>query len=129
MEGVRLPCLEPGCPEMALPGPRHSRCREHQRARDRVRSRRPERRIYQTRQWKAIPVRGQPCALAYPGICTGWATVRDHIIPKAAGGSDDASNVQPACAACNGSKGAKIAEELRARESRPRPGPGLPPRS
>lgn len=101
---IPTPCIEAGCSAMAVPGPRHARCRPHQRAWDRARSARPERRIYQTSGWKRIPVRGQRCAIGYPDICTGWASVRDHIVPKSKGGSDDPSNVQPACRACNGAK-------------------------
>lgn len=41
------------------------------------------------------------------------ATIRDHIIPIAEGGTDDASNIQPLCEAC--SRGKTQAESLRGR--------------
>lgn len=35
----------------------------------------------------------------------------DHIIPKAAGGSDDLANLTTACATCNRGKAARLLEE------------------
>jgi 5-methylcytosine-specific restriction protein A len=42
------------------------------------------------------------------------ATTRDHIVPKAKGGSDDDSNLQSACATCNSAKGDRDDAEFRA---------------
>lgn len=45
-----------------------------------------------------------------PGVrchyCQGWATTKDHIVPKVAGGADSFWNYVPACQTCNLSKGA-----------------------
>lgn len=38
-------------------------------------------------------------------VCAGVATTADHIIPKSRGGADTMSNLQAACAPCNGLKG------------------------
>jgi 5-methylcytosine-specific restriction endonuclease McrA len=38
--------------------------------------------------------------------CGGPATTVDHVIPLARGGTDDLANLVPACAVCNGRKGA-----------------------
>lgn len=38
--------------------------------------------------------------------CGDPATVLDHVMPRLLGGSDDPSNLQPACKPCNGLKGA-----------------------
>jgi 5-methylcytosine-specific restriction endonuclease McrA len=100
---------------MALPGPRRSRCRQHQRVVDRKRNARPGRQMYQDPVWRSYVVEGKPCYLQIPGICTGTAEVRDHIVPIALGGTNTADNIGAACRACNGSKGAKTAEELRTR--------------
>ena len=41
------------------------------------------------------------------------ATTRDHIVPKAKGGTDDDSNLQSLCHACNSAKGDKDNEAFR----------------
>ena len=38
------------------------------------------------------------------------ATVPDHVLPIAWGGTNDVANLQPLCAACNGSKGGCLPE-------------------
>lgn len=40
--------------------------------------------------------------------CPSPATSRDHIVPLTRGGSDYISNIYPACAPCNSSKGNKL---------------------
>jgi 5-methylcytosine-specific restriction endonuclease McrA len=43
--------------------------------------------------------------------CTGVATHLDHVVPLSRGGEDAESNIVPACARCNLSKGAKTLAE------------------
>lgn len=43
--------------------------------------------------------------------CGAPAEHMDHVIPKAQGGSDDPTNLVPACASCNIKKGARTPEE------------------
>ena len=43
---------------------------------------------------------GRACWLRLPG-CTKIATTKDHVIPYAAGGTDQLSNFRPACQSCN----------------------------
>lgn len=43
--------------------------------------------------------------------CGLWATHLDHVVPLSRGGADTESNMVPACAACNLSKGAKTLAE------------------
>jgi 5-methylcytosine-specific restriction endonuclease McrA len=45
---------------------------------------------------------------SYSGLCVYCdrrATTVDHVVPLAAGGSNDISNLVPACGSCNSSKG------------------------
>ncbi|MGH9252819.1 MAG: HNH endonuclease [Acidimicrobiales bacterium] len=100
---ISTPCLEPGCPNMAQPGPRRARCRGHQKAWDRARNARPERAVYQQGAYR-YDVRGQRCAIRIDGVCTLWATTVDHIIPVSEGGTDHPSNLRPACRECNSSR-------------------------
>jgi 5-methylcytosine-specific restriction endonuclease McrA len=43
--------------------------------------------------------------------CSGAATSVDHVTPLARGGYEAERNLVPACASCNGSKGAKLLAE------------------
>lgn len=51
----------------------------------------------------------------YEGLCAyckeAPAESRDHVVPIAAGGTNDIENILPACLRCNKSKGAKALEE------------------
>jgi 5-methylcytosine-specific restriction endonuclease McrA len=40
--------------------------------------------------------------------CGGPATVTDHVIPKALGGTDHPTNLVAACGPCNSRKGARV---------------------
>ena len=44
--------------------------------------------------------------------------VRDHVIPRSRGGSDNAENLVLSCNGCNSSKGARTPEEWRAWQKR-----------
>lgn len=60
------------------------------------------------RPWQRIRARilardGGQCCLRLPG-CTFTATVVDHVLNRARGGSDDDGNLQAACRACNETK-------------------------
>lgn len=39
------------------------------------------------------------CAAQIPGVCTGRATDRHHLLPRSAGGGDEAANTVDLCAA------------------------------
>ena len=40
-------------------------------------------------------------------LCGDWANTVDHLVPKAAGGSDDPTNLAACCRPCNSAKGAR----------------------
>lgn len=49
---------------------------------------------------------------------TDRTMTRDHVLPRAMGGTTDDANLVPACTTCNTDKGCKTLDEYR-RESRP----------
>lgn len=62
-------------------------------------------------QWATILEAHNNCC-AYCG--TDGPMTKDHVIPISRGGTDNASNVVPACKSCNSSKGNKTAVEFAA---------------
>lgn len=52
---------------------------------------------------------------------SGERLTQDHDIPVSRGGSDDISNIVPACMRCNCRKGTRTGEEFRSWMSRPQP--------
>lgn len=109
------PCLNSsqGCTSYALPG--KSRCtpchRAWQRPRDQARRGDPRRAAYRDPAYLAYPVAGRKCALQFEGVCTFWATTRDHIVPLEHDGTNAWSNLQPACRPCNSAKRDRIDPE------------------
>jgi len=96
------PCPAPGCDALVRSG----RCPAHTRPislgwtgdRTRVRGRRLQRlrRVLFEREPLC-----RPCAAAGR---TTLATIRDHIIPVAEGGTEDEANIQPICEDCHDAK-------------------------
>ena len=41
------------------------------------------------------------CEFGLPGVCTGYPQYRHHILPRTAGGSDEATNTADICFACH----------------------------
>ena len=96
-------CSVPGCPDIAVSG---GRCAKHQRE--------PwaGRRGFDGygRDWlriRAQVLREESCCR----LCGKPATTVDHIIPKARGGSDARSNLQPLCDSCRKTKDARDAAD------------------
>lgn len=61
------------------------------------------------RNRKLLLADNPPCT-----YCGRLADTADHILPHVLGGSDDLSNLTPACRSCNSSRGAKLGNKLRA---------------
>lgn len=96
-------CSKPGCPNYPTVG--HKQCPEHaprpwaastRRQRDPTGWAKIRRQVLN--RDKGI------CQIGYPGLCTIRATEVDHIVPTAAGGGHELSNLQAACTACNRQK-------------------------
>lgn len=61
-------------------------------------------------EWQAVVARyGDRCA--YCGIIPA-KLIREHRIPIARGGTNDITNIVPACAPCNGHKGTRTDAEF-----------------
>ena len=106
------PCSQPGCPSLTRGG----KCDVHRSA--------------WIRHTETVRVRGRklqrlPAELfAREPLCrTCWterkkataATIRDHIVPLAEGGTDDEHNIQPLCQTCSDAKTAREAQRGRQR--------------
>jgi HNH endonuclease len=55
-----------------------------------------------------------PCSLRYPG-CTGVADTIDHIVAPRLGGTNEMSNLRPACLHCNMARGRAAGNETKRR--------------
>jgi 5-methylcytosine-specific restriction endonuclease McrA len=93
------PCLD--CGQMAFPGSRHgSRCHTCEAKRNATRNADPKRQAY--KGLRHIKPMG-PCV-----VCGTMEDLTfDHIVPLAKGGTNELSNLQVLCRACNSKKGAK----------------------
>lgn len=107
---TRRPCLD--CGELHLNPSRCPACqRRYDRARDEARGS-ASARGYGYR-WRRLTARIlAEHRAAYGNVCPGWmrephraeVLTVDHIIPRAAGGSDERSNLQVLCRVCNSTK-------------------------
>lgn len=57
-----------------------------------------------------------PCSLRYPG-CTGTADTIDHIVAPRLGGTNEMSNLRPACRKCNEARGRAAGNETKRRRA------------
>jgi 5-methylcytosine-specific restriction protein A len=67
---------------------------------------------------RALLLKDHPrCSLRFPG-CTGGADTIDHIVSVARGGTNDLSNLRPACLHCNMARGRAAGNETKRRRTR-----------
>lgn len=97
------PCLTCGRGFTVVGGA--SRCDPCRRAKVRERAR--ERGAGWTRdsaEWRALSlaIRERDGFICY--LCGRYAGTTDHVVPRAAGGSDDPSNLRACCLRCNSAK-------------------------
>ncbi|WP_374243087.1 HNH endonuclease [Mycobacterium sp. CnD-18-1] len=64
-------------------------------------SSRPGRKVPERVRQAVFKRDGRQCQLRIDKRCTGAATVIDHIVALAFGGTDDMNNLQAACKTCN----------------------------
>jgi 5-methylcytosine-specific restriction protein A len=102
------PCAHGGCPALVIAG----RCPEHQRARLRERwqadaerrgssSARGYGASWVGRRRAALEAGRYLCRRCAAAGQVALAVVVDHIVPRALGGSEDETNLQPLCRECN----------------------------
>ena len=99
----RKPCLERGCPLIALPG--YSRCNAHEYQKEAAKNELHRRKRGRTpaadKLYRAL-VREGAAACALCGITYVQPMMKvDHIVPIADGGLDEATNLQVACKWCH----------------------------
>jgi 5-methylcytosine-specific restriction protein A len=68
---------------------------------------------HQARRRRVLARDRHTCQLAWPG-CVSYATIADHVIPVAFGGSDHEANMQAACRPCHDAKTQAEAQRARA---------------
>lgn len=96
------PCAVPNCRTLVRSGrcPAHTPDARHGWTNDTTRVR--GRRLQDLRRQL---FRHEPlCRVCAAKGLTVVATIRDHIVPLAEGGTDEASNIQPMCQACSDEK-------------------------
>ena len=114
------PCCQPGC--LALVGDGSTRCAAHKVRRgafaDRTRGTRQERGYGAAWDRTRKRVMSRDCNLCQPCLRDGRTTLAvevDHIVNKAAGGSDDDGNLQAICKRCHTEKTIHEATQVRPR--------------
>jgi 5-methylcytosine-specific restriction protein A len=90
-------CLDCG---VTIRGGRRTGCPAHQAVRDRIHNA-GSTRVYHDPVYRSIPLVG-PCHLC--GANPAVDPTRDHVIPIAAGGTNDPANIRIACRSCNSSR-------------------------
>jgi 5-methylcytosine-specific restriction enzyme A len=119
-----------GCTKLVPSGTRY--CPEHTKQRNWAgASGRPRSRNIPDSTKAAVLQRdGFLCQLAYEG-CQGFGTTVDHTIPVSEGGSDDPSNLQAICAACDSKKSSREGHRAKGNNvAEPNPaGPLRPPKA
>jgi 5-methylcytosine-specific restriction protein A len=68
---------------------------------------------HQARRRRVLDRDGWACQIRDAG-CVGYATIADHVIPVAFGGSDHEANMQAACRPCHDAKTQAEAQAARA---------------
>lgn len=94
---ARRPCASPGCPHFQGDCPIHVKPAQYGWRQDttRVRGRKLQR-------LRAKLFDGEPlCRACAAQGRTTVATIRDHILPLAEGGTDALDNIQPLCLSCS----------------------------
>lgn len=110
MPTTKKPCRWQGCAAIVEGRSGGGYCAEHrgmvQRQRDSKRT--GEQRHYNSVRWRKlrmIVLGGEPlCRICAAGGRVVEATVVDHILPLAQGGTDAMSNLQPLCTTCHNRK-------------------------
>lgn len=113
------PCTSPGCRKLVSGASRTSRCAEHAPA------------PWATNEGKTAHQRGygarwrrlRAVVLASEPLCRqcdregriAAARIVDHVVPKAEGGTDEMSNLQPLCLRCSNEKTQREAARGRAK--------------
>lgn len=88
-------CAEPGCPNLRP-------CRAHPPKRSPSSKRTGNRRFQQVIKPQVFQAFGDRCIW-----CGRLATTVDHLVPVDDDGTDDLSNLRPACGSCNSARGAR----------------------
>src|SRR5687767_816814 len=113
---ARRPCLEPRCPVLVERGrcPAHDTSQAWQVTHGATRLRGEGLQRRRAELFAREPL----CRVCKAAGRTKVATIRDHVVPLAEGGSDTEDNVQPLCRTCSDAKTREEAARGRQRAGR-----------
>ncbi|HVQ60391.1 MAG TPA: HNH endonuclease signature motif containing protein [Solirubrobacterales bacterium] len=121
---IEFSCLDCGRISTQKRCPTHRRKRRRQRKVEGLTGERGSTRAGREARRRVLKAAEDPGGTPRCFYCPGEATVADHYVPLAKGGTDTEDNLVAACTRCNSEKGDQLPELFMAQRRRPSGGGG-----